>query len=270
MDTITLHNAQKRKFSEEYFENKQAGPSPLKETGEGLLRDIAIGVIGGGLASAILGRYAFVLGLGITGYGHYSQNKMLSALGLGMMASGTFSALTGKHQDDKKSISEQVTERVGAFRSEMKRKLWLDYFERKKQTKQSGDPSVNGLQGKEQGFFTEQAMTDTSQQEEQRAIDPQDFPELNEAEKSYLEQKVDQAIHREMQTFYENRQAIASHLKKNKQTAPKQSTEAMQEEADFQTQLKAPEKKASQPEVKTAVVKPDPYPEYEPEPELIF
>lgn len=278
MSAIALHKKQERKYSDEYFEGKQAGVSPLKQTGEGLLRDITIGVIGGGLASAILGRYSFVLGLGVAGYGHYSQNKMLSALGLGMMASGTFHALTGKDQDDKRSVGEKVTERVDAFKSEVKRKLWLDYFEQKKGKKQNQKNEVNEteeLSGTQTFDHEEQLMNqpqtekpDYFKKEKVTPVNVEDYPELNDKERSFLEKKVDLAINKEMKSFYENRQAVASYLETG--TIPSVKTETKKpvttekETVDnFKSTVQESQKK---PENK----KSDPYPDYEPEPEVIF
>lgn len=107
-----------------YSETKPT--NKLKTTAEGIGRDVLIGVLGGGLASALLGRYSFIVGLGVAGFGHYSENKALSALGLGMMASGTFMALTGKKQDEKKPKSERIKERLEAFKEELKQKFFLD------------------------------------------------------------------------------------------------------------------------------------------------
>ncbi len=284
MSAIALHKDQQRKFSDEYFEGKQAGVSPLKQTGEGLLRDITIGVIGGGIASVILGRYSFVLGLGVAGYGHYSQNKMLSALGLGMMASGTFHALTGRNQDNKKSVGEKVTERFGAFKSEMKRKLWLDYFEERKGKKKNETNDVNEKEELNGTIFDheEQLMNrpqtekpDYFKKEKAVAVNVEDFPKMNDQEISFLEKKVDLAINREMKSFFENRQAVASYLETGeipaaKNEIKKQNTTQEQVEKNFelhvqQAQSKSENKKSS-PNVKA-----DSYPDYEPEPqELIF
>lgn len=290
MSAIALHKNQQRKYSDEYFEGKQAGVSPLKQTGEGLLRDITIGVIGGGLASAILGRYSFVLGLGVAGYGHYSQNKTLSALGLGMMASGTFYALTGKDQDDKKSVGEKVTERVDAFKSEMKRKLWLDYFERKKgitkKKNQSDETNEQEEQEELSGMQTfdheEQLMNqqqtkgqDYFRKENIAPMNVEDYPELNDKERLFLEKKVDLAINKEMKSFFENRSAVASYLETGeiptmKAELKRQDITEQEEENNFQSHG---QETKSKPESKksSSIIKSDPYPNYEPEPqELIF
>lgn len=281
MSAIALQKERQRKYSDEYFEGKKTGVSPLKQTGEGLLRDITIGVIGGGLASAILGRYSFLLGLGVAGYGHYAQNKTLSALGLGMMASGTFHALAGRDQDDKKSVGEKVTERVDAFKSEMKRKLWLDYFEEKKGKKSkrkngtSNENESEELSGTQTIDHQEQLMEekitkpDYFKKENIAPVNVEDYPELNDKERSFLEKKVDLAINKEMKSFFENRQAVASYLEtgeipaRNVETKKRVTTDKEVED-NFQSSVQESKKK-------TDNKKSDPYPDYEPEPqELIF
>lgn len=120
-----------------YSETKPT--NKLKTTAEGIGRDALIGVLGGGLASALLGRYSFIVGLGVAGFGHYSENKALSALGLGMMASGTFMALTGKKHDEKRPKSERIKERLEAFKEELKQKFFLDKVLTEKQPEQKAE-----------------------------------------------------------------------------------------------------------------------------------
>ncbi len=125
----------------------------LKATAESLGRDLLIGVLGGGVAGAVLGRYSFFVGLGIAGLGHYSESKAMTALGLGMMATGTFNALTGKEQDPKKSMTERITERVEAFKTDFKRKLWVDklYADKTKIKQNDTDKTTDGLNGTKSG-----------------------------------------------------------------------------------------------------------------------
>lgn len=127
---------------------KSEQKSKLINTAEGIGRDVLIGVLGGGLASAILGKYSFIGGLVVAGYGHYSENKVLTALGLGMMASGTFMALTGKKQDQKKPLPDRIKERLEIFKEELKQKVFLDKIlaekvvDEKKQEKKAETPGV--------------------------------------------------------------------------------------------------------------------------------
>lgn len=101
-------------------EQEEKEPEKWKETAKGVGTDLVIGVLGGGLLAAAIGRPAFLVGLAVSGYGHYAQNKVISALGLGIMASGTMSALNKKGEDPN------MKERLIAFREELKRKIYLD------------------------------------------------------------------------------------------------------------------------------------------------
>ncbi len=113
----------------------------IKETVKDVGSDLVIGVLGGGLLAATLGRYAFIAGLGISGYGHYCKNQKLSALGLGLMASGTLTAVNGKPIDSKLSTTDQIAERIKAFGDELKKKLFLDKF-----LPEKADESVSGIE----------------------------------------------------------------------------------------------------------------------------
>jgi hypothetical protein len=99
---------------------KENSSEKWKDTAKGVGTDLVVGVLGGGLVAAAIGKPALFVGLAISGYGHYAQNKMISALGLGIMASGTMSALNNK------SEAPVLSERVRAFGEELKRKLFLD------------------------------------------------------------------------------------------------------------------------------------------------
>jgi hypothetical protein len=128
--------SKRRALAGDAFISETKPNNKFKTTAEGMGRDVLIGVLGGGLASALLGKYSFIIGLGVAGFGHYSENKALSALGLGMMASGTFMALTGKKQDEKKPKSDRIKERLEAFKEELKQKFFLDKILTEKQPEQ--------------------------------------------------------------------------------------------------------------------------------------
>ncbi|NLR82253.1 hypothetical protein [Chitinophaga eiseniae] len=108
-----------------------------KETG----KDLLIGVLGGGLVAALLGRYSLLAGLGVTYLGHYTGNPITSSFGLGMMASpnlvgGAVNGLDGL---------DGVKERVQAFKENMMQRTFLDKVIKKKET-------VNGTVGEIQYF----------------------------------------------------------------------------------------------------------------------
>ena len=58
----------------------------LIETG----KDLVIGVIGGGIVGALIGKTSLLIGAAVTGIGHYANNRLASIFGFGMMASNGF------------------------------------------------------------------------------------------------------------------------------------------------------------------------------------
>ncbi len=91
----------------------------LLETG----KDILIGVLGGGLIGAIIGKPSLPVGIITTGVGHFSGNKLVQILGIGIMSaggfqkSGTVSGMEGL---------DGVKERLQAYKESLKEKFFLD------------------------------------------------------------------------------------------------------------------------------------------------
>lgn len=178
-------------------ENEKSNKDKFKSTAEGLGRDLILGVIGGGLAGAILGRYSFVLGLGVAGLGHYSENKMLSALGLGMMATGTYQALTGKEQDPSKPLMEKVTERVEAFKSDFKRKLWIDKFNEKKEVKKKEE---NKTEDDLNGLKSPRTQAQPAKEKEVN-LNKTDISDLSQEDQEYLEKEINAMVDEKIDEF---------------------------------------------------------------------
>lgn len=97
-------------------------------------KDLVVGVLIGGLSAALIGKPAFLVGLGITGLGHYAGNNLASTLGLGMMAAGNIvgGAVSGIDGLDG------VKERVQAFRQSIMERTYLDKIMKKKDVAVSG------------------------------------------------------------------------------------------------------------------------------------
>lgn len=94
------------------------------ETGKGIL----IGVLGGGLIGAAIGKPSLLVGIVTTGVGHYSGNKLTQLLGLGLMASNGFQRNTAVSGIEG---LEGVKERMQAFKESFSEKLYLDKLKKK-------------------------------------------------------------------------------------------------------------------------------------------
>jgi len=92
-------------------------------------KDILIGVLGGGLIGAVVGKPSLAVGIVTTGVGHYTGNKLVQILGIGIMAangfqkSSTVSGLGGL---------AGVKERLQAYKESMHEKFYLDKIMKKK------------------------------------------------------------------------------------------------------------------------------------------
>jgi hypothetical protein len=115
--------AQKRHFLEGFTSEQTKGD--LKKTALETGRDLLIGAIGGGLAGAAVGRASLLVGLAVTGVGHYMGSDGATSFGVGMMASGSYQAVTAVNGIEKEGM-DGVKERLIAFKDQLKDKLFLD------------------------------------------------------------------------------------------------------------------------------------------------
>lgn len=86
-------------------------------------KDLLVGVIGGGVVGAIIGKPSLLVGLLTTGAGHYTNNRLVQLLGIGMMASNGFQT---KAAVNGLEGMEGVKERLQAYKESFKEKLYLD------------------------------------------------------------------------------------------------------------------------------------------------
>jgi hypothetical protein len=102
-------------------------------------KDILIGVLGGGLIGAVVGKPSLAVGIVTTGVGHYTGNKLVQILGVGIMAANGF--------QKSSSVSglgglAGVKERLQAYKESMHEKFYLD----KIMKKQTGTNGIGELQ----------------------------------------------------------------------------------------------------------------------------
>jgi hypothetical protein len=96
----------------------------LIETG----KDLLVGVIGGGLIGAAIGRPSLVIGTVVTGVGHFMGQRLIGLAGIGMMAANGFHAKTVSGVEGIDGIKD----RVMAFKDSFSEKLYLDKIMKKK------------------------------------------------------------------------------------------------------------------------------------------
>jgi hypothetical protein len=126
------------------------------------LKDVVIGVVGGGLAGAICGRASLPVGALVTGVGHYMGNRMATAFGIGIMASAINIKEKGVSGNEEQGIMDGINERVDSFKTQLSQKFFLDKFLKKTSAKPettngvgeveyyaSSASAVNELQGSE-------------------------------------------------------------------------------------------------------------------------
>ena len=115
----------------------------VKDAATELGKDIVVGVIGGGVAGAALGRLSFIVGAAVSGVGHFAKSRIASALGLGMMASGTYQTVSGMNGKPAEGL-EGVKERLLALKDDMKKRIFLDKVLKAKAPK-TEENATNGL-----------------------------------------------------------------------------------------------------------------------------
>ena len=128
----------KRKRALHGTETAKATGVKVKESAIQTGKDLLIGVIGGGIAGAVIGKSSLLIGIGVTGYGHFANKPTLSTFGIGMMASSGFTA-QGTNGVDGFS-AEDVKARVMSFKDSIASKLFLDKIIKKKT-----EESANGV-----------------------------------------------------------------------------------------------------------------------------
>lgn len=95
------------------------------ETGKAVL----VGVLGGGLLGAAIGKPSFIVGIITTGVGHYSGNKLTQMVGIGMMAANGF-AKTNATVSGIEGL-DGVKERLQAFKESFSEKIYLEKLKKK-------------------------------------------------------------------------------------------------------------------------------------------
>ncbi len=103
------------------------------------VKDLVVGVVGGGLAGAAIGKPSLLVGLGTSLIGHYSGMPLATSFGLGMMASGGYQITSNVNG---LSGMDEVKERIKSFSTNIKQRLYLDKIIKPKGEATNGMGSV--------------------------------------------------------------------------------------------------------------------------------
>ncbi len=116
----------------------QATKSSISGSAIETAKDLGIGVIGGGIVGAAVGRGSLLLGLATTFAGHYTDQRLLQAFGFGMMAANGFQTKANGVNGLEGMNVDAIKQRVMAYKDSFSEKLFLDKILKKA-------PAVSGL-----------------------------------------------------------------------------------------------------------------------------
>lgn len=124
----------------EKLDTKGSLKNTVIETG----KDLVIGAIGGGFIGSAIGKPSLLIGIGVTGAGHFMGSRLISLLGIGMMAANGFQSQTSVSGIDDNSLLG-VKDRVIAFKNTFSQKLFIDKFLAKKVDSSAAAATVAGI-----------------------------------------------------------------------------------------------------------------------------
>lgn len=113
------------------LDGEHTGHQPLIHTAVETGKDLLIGVVGGGLAGAAIGKSSLLAGILITGAGHYMNNRFAQLVGIGMMASNGFQSSNSGATHGLEGM-DGVKDRLMAYKDSFSQKFYLDKFLQKK------------------------------------------------------------------------------------------------------------------------------------------
>lgn len=105
-------------------------------------KDLIVGVVGGGFVGAGIGKPSLLIGIAITGVGHYMDNRLITSFGMGMMASNGF------QNKSLKGVNgiEDMKERLNTYKNSFMEKTYVDKIKALKQGKTKATDGVGEVQ----------------------------------------------------------------------------------------------------------------------------
>lgn len=117
----------------------------LKKTGTYFVRDLIIGGLGGALSGKMIGRPSLLIGMAVSGVGHYFGSSTTAMFGVGLMASGGLQTLNSMSNGRQKKGVESVKERFNEFSQNLKHQLYLDKLIPSKKSTEKDEEGTNGV-----------------------------------------------------------------------------------------------------------------------------
>lgn len=117
---------QRRSKKKHFLSGMNAGlktRGSIKNTALETGKDVLIGVLGGGLIGAAIGKPSLLVGILTTGAGHFTGNKLVQILGIGLMAGGGFQKATAVSGVEG---LEGIKERIKAYKDSLSDKFYFD------------------------------------------------------------------------------------------------------------------------------------------------
>lgn len=164
----------KKKRREQFLKKIDSGGDVVAHSMIGVVRDVVVGVAGGGILGAVLGKHSLWAGALVSAVGYATDERYTQTVGLGMMATGGYKNKDGSNAGtagldgfDIKAETEAAKKRVFNFRDHLAEKLFVDGMLKK-------NPTVSGLHGgyylhgdigNPEDFSSEEAELDALEQE---------------------------------------------------------------------------------------------------------
>ncbi|MFZ5552488.1 MAG: hypothetical protein ACOZCO_05175 [Bacteroidota bacterium] len=130
---------EKKKDRKSLKERMKNPKTHLKDAGQGLLRDLVVGVVAGGATGAIVGRPSLVIGLVVNAAGHFMEMPGISSFGMGMMASNGFQGEGITVGGTEPTAMERAKQRLLNYKNNFTQKIYLDKIMKKADEKKSTD-----------------------------------------------------------------------------------------------------------------------------------
>jgi hypothetical protein len=171
--------------------NPNAQKQKALQAGKATILDVVFGLALGSVAGGIIGKPSVIVGIGVTGYGHYKNNSLARAFGIGMMAGANIFGVKSQTGFKLKEYykKDAIKERLDLAIENLKSKFFLDSLGKNKSAS-ANKSGMEGLDGLAEAYLNMQKMA----QDPSYASDPANAQTmLNLQALDTLKQQVEQS-----------------------------------------------------------------------------